>query len=462
MPLTAVVFWVLYAAGVGAAVLNPVAGLALYIFVYHLSPESQWWGDSVRALGLRTSFTVALAAGVGMLIRWPRFRYGARQFPTVYILMIAFVVLALGSLAWGLRISERSLIQADKLVKLLILMFILLRCVQEPRHYHILIWSWLAGVLYLGYQAQGGVGSRIGGRLTGGLGGPDFAESSGLAVHLVATLPLIGAAFFMARTWLGRSAALLTGALAVNMIIMTRTRNALFGLAAMATVAVLALPRGYRARGLAAVAVGTWLSIQLTDPAWWRRMETIFRYDQDRSAVARLEYWKAALAIARDYPLGIGLGNFHDVVLEHLPGLKQQRSAHNTYLACLAETGWLGFLVFTLMILAALRALRRTRRRAQRLPPSLDVHYGRWHTRFHLGWHAQALQAALVGYLASALFTTRTTTEGLWLLLGFAAVLDNVSRSYAAQAPPETSSQAAIGELAPPATAAAVPRVQPP
>jgi len=460
MPLTALVFWVLYAAGVGTAVLNPVAGLALYIFVYHLSPESQWWGDSVRALGLRTSFTVALAAGVGMLIRWPRFRYGARQFPTVYILMVAFVVLALGSLAWGLHISDRSLLQADKLIKLVILMFILLRCVQEPRHYHMLIWSWLAGVLYLGYQAQGGVGSRIGGRLTGGLGGPDFAESSGLAVHLVATLPLIGAAFFMARTWLGRGVALVTGALAVNMIIMTRTRNALVGLAAMAAVAVLALPRGYRVKGLAAVAVGTWLSIQLTDPAWWRRMETISTYRQDSSAVARLEYWQAALEIARDYPLGIGLGNFHQVVQQYMPELKQQRSAHNTYLACLAETGWLGFTVFILLLVAALRALVRTRRLARELPPSLDVHYGRWHTRFHLVWHTQALQAALVGYLASALFTTRMTTEGLWLLLGLAGALENVSRHCAATAP-QTPPAPAVGELAPPATAAATPRVQP-
>ncbi len=272
MSLSALLFWAMYVGGIAAALFNPVVGVMLYVLVYHLNPETQWWGGSVQALGLRTSFTVALATGLGMLLRMPRLHHGARQFPLPYVLALLLTVVALGSLVWGLGMSERSEYQAEKLVKVMIIIFIIIRCVRTPLHYQLVLFAWLAGVFYVGYEATGGVGVTRGGRLTGGLGGPDFAESSGLAVHLVATLPLIGAIFFMLRTWWSRGLVLITGALAVNTLIMTRTRNALAGLFALAVATVLSLPRGYRVKGLAAIVAGTLLAVQLTDPAWWRRI----------------------------------------------------------------------------------------------------------------------------------------------------------------------------------------------
>lgn len=445
MSLTATLFLILYLAGICAAIFNPVAGVALYIFVYHLNPETQWWGAAVQGLGTRMSFTIALATAVGMLVRQPRLQHGARQFPLPYCLALLLGLIALGSLTWGVDLTERGQYQAEKFVKILIFLFILIRCVRTPAHYHAAVYSWLVGVLYLGYEAHGGVGVFEQGRLSAGLGGPDFAESSDMAVHLVATLPLIGAVFFMARSWLGRIFALLTGALAVNMLIMTRTRNALVGLALVAYSCVLTLPRGYRLKGLAAVVAGTLLACHLADPGWWNRMATIADFQQDNAAVGRLTYWNAAIQMASDHPFGIGLGNFHHVVMDYVPGLTILRGAHSTVMACLAELGWPGLLVFLAAIAAVLYQLGRVRRTARDLPAHAELHYYRWQTRFHLGWHATALRAALFGYLGCALFTTRLFSEDFWLLMGFGMCLHNVSKYMAAEqqretaAPPETS-----------------------
>ncbi len=232
----------------------------------------------------------------------------------------------------------------------------------------------------------------------------------------------------MARSWWGRGLALVTGALAVNTIIMTRTRNALAGLAAMALGAILSLPRGYRLKGLAAAVVGTLLAVELCDPAWWKRMSTVTSFQQDPAATQRLEFWRAALLMARDYPLGIGVGNFHTMVMEYVPGLTITRSAHNTFLACLAELGWLGLLLLLGVLGVTLRRLGQVRRFALALPDDTDVGWYRWTTRFHLGWHAAALRMALCGYLGCAMFTTRLFAEDLWLLLGLAACLHNVAK----------------------------------
>jgi hypothetical protein len=427
MSLTLMAFWLAYIGGVATAVFNPVIGVFLYILVYHLNPETQWWGSSVQVIGLRTSFTVAVATAVGVLIRWPRMLHGARQFPLPYALAIVLCLMALGSFAWGVGISERSQFQLEKLAKILIFVGILIRCVRTPLQYHGVILAWLIGVLYLGYEAQGGIGLRSGGRLSGGLGGPDFAESSGLAVHIVATLPLIGAMFFMARSWLGRLFMLGTGALTVNLLILTRTRNAIAGLAPMALACVLSLPRGYRLKGVLGVIIGTLLAIHLTDDGWWRRMESVVNYREDNSAMMRLTYWKAAIDMVFDYPLGIGIGNFHHTVMDYVPGLTYVRSAHNSFFACLAELGWPGLLVFCTLLFVTLRRLAYVRNAARQLPEMVDISVFGRHTSFHLGWHAVALRAGIVGYMGCSIFTTRLYAEDQWLLIGLAACLYNVS-----------------------------------
>ena len=427
MSLTAMGFWLLYVAGVGGALLMPLAGVLLYILIYHINPEYQWWGESIRAMGLRTSMTIAAATVIGILLRWPRLPAGARQFPLPILMSIAILVLALASLTWGYAASDRGVYQVEKFAKILIFVLILIRCVREPLHYHFVILAWICGLTYIGYQAWGDAGGFIGGRLTRGIGGPDFADSSGLAVHLVASLPLIGAMLFMARRWWSRGLLLIAGALTVNTIIMTRTRNVIAGLAAMSVVAVLSLPRGYRRKGLLAICVGTLAAAQLADPHWWGRMATIFRYAEDEAARKRLDYWAAAVSMVGEYPLGIGVGNFHEAVKEYVPGLQMVRSAHSSYFVCLAELGYVGITLLIFLLAVALRRLNRVRKEANRMVPEVALDIGRRGARFHPGWHAMALQASLVGYAAGGIFTTRLWTEGFWILVGLSCCLVNVT-----------------------------------
>jgi len=427
MSLTEICFWGVYLGGLCAAVAHPIVGVGLYVLVYHLNPEYQWWGGNVHALGLRTSFTIAVATFIGVLLRRPRLEHGAAQFPPAVLGMLALAAYAALSLTWS-GFGERSVQQLEKFLKIAVFTLLLVRCVRRPEHYHLVILAWLWGVFYVGYQAWGNVGLRYGGRLVEGLGGPDFAESSDLAAHLIATLPLVGAMIFTARTHLGRLFYLATGALAVNTIIMTRTRNAIVGFVAIAVTALVSLPRGYRLKGWAGMALGTLLATQLADPGWWRRMSTIAQYETDASSLSRITFWRAAIQMAKDQPLGIGVGAFQDRVREYVPGLQTVRSAHNTFLECLAELGVPGFLTLAGVLGSVFFALWRVQRRARQYPSDRVARCGPTRVRFHLGWHATALRVGLAGYLTCGLFTTRLFAEDLWLLLGLSVALVNVDR----------------------------------
>lgn len=434
MSLTAIVFWLVYAGGALAALARPIVGVLLYVVVYHLNPEGQWWGESVRGLGLRTSLTVALATSIGAITRQPAITFSGRQITAPVAWALAFLALAVASLSWTEVELSRSAELAQKFAKVIAFVLILVTCVRSPAEYQMVVMAWVAGVFYLGYQAWGSVGVYTSGRLTGGLGGSDFADSSGLAAHLVGSLPLVAVLFFLARRWWTRALIAFIGALAINTIILTRTRSAILGLAAVLFVGALSLPRRHRLKGFVAIVLGGALFVRLSDEAWWMRMKTVADYQLDPSATARLTYWKAAVEMASDYPLGVGIGAFHEIVKEYVPGLEMERSAHNTFMTCLAELG-VGGLALLFMVLWAC-----VRRQGRMIALSGDgrlealIRAGPCVTRFHAGLHAAALRAALAGYLACGMFTTRLWAADLWMLIGLSACLASVARGMCREA----------------------------
>lgn len=431
MPVTAVAFWIVYVSGCVGALLYPAVGVMLYVFVYHINPETQWWGGSFASTGLRSSLTVALATVIGIALRCPKLGESGRQFPSILVLAFCFTALVVLSQILGYGPSPRGAQQAEKLIKIMIFLVLLVRCIRTPFEFHCLILAWVLGVAYIGYQAYGGIGVRYHGRLARGLGGPDFSDSSDLAIHLVASLPLIAVLFVQYRHTLARIFIAAIGALAVNTIVMTRTRNAVFGFLAMGVVAVFSLPREYRARGFLAMTLAVALAYQLVDPGWIERMRTISDYQSDASATSRIAYWTVAVEMTFEYPFGIGVGNFQRAVLDYVDELDVRRGAHSTYFECLAEVGPLGLLLLLSVLLLAYRRARHTRVQAVRrklirpVPHPLGITVD-----FNAGLHALGLQCALAAYVASAVFATRYCAEDLWLLIGMICCFSNVVRGW--------------------------------
>lgn len=442
--LTAIVFWVCYVLGLSAALVRPIYGVLLYIVVYHVNPDYQWWNAGPSGIHIRPSLMAAGATILGMMLSGARRGEPRARTPLSFFLLGALVLYAAGSLFWGVQISDRGLVQLDKIFKVAIFVWIMLQVVRSPESYTLLLAAWLLGLGYIGYQAWGNVGVSISGRLTDGVGGPDFSESSTLAAHLVASLPLIGAMFFCAKHMAVRIVVLVIGALTVNTIIMTRTRNVLAGLAALAVVTVFHLPRGYRAKGMLAMAAGVVLSLQLADPGWWARMRSVESYTRDASVLTRFAYWNASVRMAQDHPLGIGLGNFHDSVRAYLPALSMARSAHSTYHECLAELGYPGLALFVAAIGAALMELRAARRRVDNADVRVDTGIIGRYFHFHLSWQVMGLFGAIATYLGCSLFVTRFFSEDLWLLVGMTCCVAGIAprlarHEFALDEPPATN-----------------------
>lgn len=431
MSLTEVVFWFVFLGGNLGAMFNPTYGVLLYILVYHLNPETQWWGANVRAFELRTSFLIALSTSIGVLIGWKRFRRGESQFPLMFVLMLAFLLYCFLVSMTGLQPlgSEHSRMRIDKLMRISIFVFLLIRIVRTTVQFRWLLWSWMAGTIYIGYQAWSGVGGTESGRLSSRLGGADFNQSSGLAAHMVPMTALAGFLFFSSHTKRGRVFALLAAAFAINTIIMTRTRNALPGLVVLILFGLLRLPKGFRVKCFLGIVVGLLLSMQLTDDAWWTRMSTLKNPGEDRSISLRFDYWNAAVKMAADYPWGVGVGHYRYLVPQYVTGLEIGRSAHSTYFQCLAELGYPGLLLYLLVIAAAIYHLERARWSGKNWEAIADTDPELAAEQRELHLLATANEVALCGFLVCAAFTSRLWVEGLWVLMAMSCCLQNIASS---------------------------------
>ena len=429
MSPTEIVFWLVFLGGNIMAMFNPTYGVLLYILVYCLNPEMQWWGANVRLLELRTSFLVAMSTSIGLLINWQRLRRGESQFRLMYVLMLGFLLYCFLVSMTGLQPlgSEHSRPRIDKLMRICIFVFLMTRVIRDVVRFRWLMWSWMAGTIYIGYQAWGGVGGVESGRLSSRLGGSDFNQSSGLAAHMVAMTAMAGFLFFSSQTRRGKFFALLAAACAVNTIILTRTRNALPGLVFLVFFGIMRLPRGVRLKCGFGIAVGLVLAVQLTDQGWWERMATLRTPNQDLSITRRYDYWRAAVEMASEYPWGVGVGNFRNLVPDYVDGLQIGRSAHSTYFQCLAELGWPGLMLYLSVLAAAMYHFEYARRVGRvwvTLPKSRSSLAAELR-ELHL--LATANEVGACGFLVSAAFTSRLWVEGLWVVLAMGCCLHNIS-----------------------------------
>lgn len=389
------------------ALVNPIYGVLNYMLVYQTNPVNTWWGVPLVNLGLRFSMLAAIFTTIGIVV-------GRKYVPKVKPLIsywelgiVGIVVIA----ALGLIINpigRESTFAFEKLWKMMVFVLILGRLATTRKNLKLVIWSFVAGTLFIGHEAYyAPASSYYLGRLEV-IGGPDFSSTSGAAAHLAAMLPLVGTAFLIATKWRWRVFALMSGAFAFNAIILCRTRSAFIGLVFGFLAAVIFAPSSKRYRIHALLALGIISAFSLTDNHFWNRMSTLTNeqaLNADPAAVSRFDIWNSSFNILHDHPAGVGPGNFPVYIGRYDPRY-YNRSSHNTLLVCFVDLGIQGGLVFCMMIMLVVWYL------VQCLKLAKDTH-APTETRYM----AYGMLISFITYFVTGLGTERFYCESYWWVL---------------------------------------------
>ncbi|MCC7596258.1 putative O-glycosylation ligase, exosortase A system-associated [Janthinobacterium sp. FW305-129] len=338
---------------------SPAIGGLMWVWVSVMNPHTQAWGFATH---LPFAFIIAIATMVSLLMtREPK----SLPLTPVSVLLLLFVAWMNVTAPFAL-LPEASWVQWNKVMKIMLMSFVIMMVIRTRRDIVRLIWVLVGSIGY--YGVKGGIFTiRSGG--TERVWGPEetfIGDNNALALALIITIPLM---YYLQqntekqRRWVrhGLSAAMLLSALAA---LGSYSRGALLAIAAMGLFMWLKSERKLMLGAL--LGAVTPLLLAFMPERWAERMDTINTYQDDVSAMGRLNAWRMAWNLARDRFLGGGFDVSDAAIFaRYAPNPMDVHAAHSIYFQALGEHGFVGLLIYLALGFATWRTaaaiIRRTR-----------------------------------------------------------------------------------------------------
>ena len=373
---------------------QPFCGILLWTWFSLMNPHRLVWG-------IGSFVPYALVIALTTLAGW--FISREPKTPPASAVSVGLVgMLITVSISTFFALSpEAAFDKWDVVVKTLFMCVLSLALLTNKVRIHAYIWVIVLSIGYFGLK--GGVFAI----LTGGnyrVFGPDnsyISDNNHLAVALIMAIPLMHYLQLQSeRRWI-RLGMIAMQILSFPAAIGSYSRGALLALLVMGAIIWWRSPRKL---GLTLLIVAMTGAVLTFAPAqWFERMDTISDYQEDDSAMGRINIWKAGLAIAASRPIfggGFRATYTQDIVDRYMPGVKA-RAVHNSHLEVLIENGVVGFF-FHLLILGGTWFYGSRIRRVTRDRPDMV-----WARDL-----ASMIQTSLAGYIAGGTFLSLGYYDG--------------------------------------------------
>lgn len=296
---------------------------------------------------------------------------------------------------------DQSLNQLEKIFKIQLMTLVAMAVLHEKKHIQLFVWVNAMSIGFYGlkgglFTLKSGGGERVWGPPGGFIEGNN---ELGLAMLMV--IPLMFYLYLSTEQKWIRRGLLLTILMSAVAVLGTQSRGAFLAIMAMGGMLWLRSPVNKLTSGIAILLVGGLLFAFMPD-SWHERMGTIRTYEQDGSAMGRINAWETALNIANDRPTGAGFEAYTPLVFgiyapnpveKRAADPSQARASHSIYFQVLGEHGWIGLVLFLYLWWLFWRAAANLRKIAKR-----ELEF-RW--IYNL---AGMCQVALVGYAVGGAF----------------------------------------------------------
>lgn len=282
-----------------------------------------------------------------------------------------------------------------------------------------LVWVVVCSIGFFGLK--GGVFTIVNGGDFLVWGPPESAiqDNNHLAVGLVITLPMMYWLFTQAqRNWL-RGLIAFSALMTVVSIFGSHSRSAFLGIAAMSVFLLLKSQHKF-----AVGAVGVIIAAALASfmPAeYWGRMKTIETYQEDASAMGRINVWHTAVNIANDRITGAGFEYYGPHAFrKYAPNPEDIHASHSIYFQAIGEHGWIGFGMFAFIWLYVWSRCRRTIRQAKHSEDGVAM-----------ALLARMIQVSLVGFAVGGAFVNIGNWDMMYYLAAAALGSARVAQTAA-------------------------------
>lgn len=399
---------------------KPFFGVLVWTWIGLMNPHRLCWGVAndlplAQIVAITLLVSILLSARESKQIPWaPLTRFLAAW----WIWMFVTTLFALESVdAWD---------QWSKIWRIMLTTFLAIMLLTNRERLDSMVWVMVASLGF--YGVKGGIFTIIGGggEKVWGPEGTFIGGNNEIGLALIMIIPLIRYLQLSSQSIVVKNGMAAAMALTTAAVLGTHSRGALLGLVVM--VIYLTIKSRQRIRLIMFLALLLPAALMLMPESYFNRMETITNYQQDASAMGRINAWWFAWYVAIDRPIiGGGFGIFNPMAFfRYAPNPTDFHDAHSIYFKALAEHGFVGLALFLGVLIGSLMSLGRVVRFARR--------------REELTWMrdmASLTQVSLIGYAASGAFLGLTYFDFYYNLVGITIALTRLKREYElAGAPP--------------------------
>jgi probable O-glycosylation ligase (exosortase A-associated) len=272
-------------------------------------------------------------------------------------ILLTLIFLTTASVTWAI-VQTYAVLSIRPIIDYTILFFLTLTLVDRRARIDALSWTFVAIAVYVVTQNVDTLGSTT--RRVAFTAGYFMEDGNDLAWAMVVMLPIILNLVFGQRSIFERLGGAIGIACCVIVIVGTGSRGSAIGAAAMALYYLIFLSQRKIRAVIVMIGLGT--AVFVAAPSGYvGRLESITQYEEDNSALGRIQAWGAAIRMASTFPLGVGAGNFSTAYgRRFMPTGDENRlayaqgrwiSAHSVYFKTLGEYGFPGLaLLLWLMI----------------------------------------------------------------------------------------------------------------
>lgn len=316
--------------------------------------------------------------------------------------------------------------------RVMLLVFLTIILLNSRERIQALVW---VCVISLGiYGVKGGLFTLAGGGVNhvNGPAGSFIGGNNEIGLAMIMTVPLMRYLQLTAESKAVKTGMLIAMGLTLVAILGTQSRGALVGLLAM--ILYLVLKSRNKAGLLLTLALALPAGLMIMPEAWYARMDTIQTYEQDGSAMGRINAWWTAWYLALDHPLvGGGFEAFkRPTFAQYAPEPNRVHDAHSIYFEVLGEQGFVGLVTFLAIGIGALATLNRVNRFAtphQELTWMRDL--------------SSMVYVSLIGYAVSGAFLGLARFDFYYILVALAIGLSVLQRQYASEGLPRPRAETA-------------------
>jgi probable O-glycosylation ligase (exosortase A-associated) len=364
---------------------RPYIGIYLWTWISLMNPHRLTWGMAYE-------FPFAAVVGGVTLISMffsnaPRRMVWSRE--SVLLVLFALWMILTTAFAFDTTLAFEYL---SRVLKILLFAFLTIYLITDKEKLIGLLWVTVASLGF--YGVKGGIFTLFGGGVDRVMGpaGSFISGNNEIALALIMTVPLMF--YLLQETQKKWARYALMGAMFLTAlaIVGSQSRGALVGVVAMGGLLWL---KSRQKIGVGILIAVIAITIMVLMPeSWWERMESIRNYQQDSSALGRINAWWTAWNVASSHVLGGGFKMFTATTfLLYAPNPLDLHDAHSIYFQVLGEHGFIGLGLFLLLGLTTWLRCGQIIRIAKKNPEQ------KW-----AGNLASMLQVCLLGYGVSGAF----------------------------------------------------------